>query len=74
MDKDQRIQGLLEANNKLVENNRLLKAQLKEDQNLFAFYAENHRQKGTPDGDEKAKRNYDAVDAIDRVFDLTAPK
>lgn len=40
-----RIKGLLAANNLLVENNRLLKEQLRRDRDQFAFYSKEHQAK-----------------------------
>lgn len=45
MDKDQRIQGLLEANSRYVENNRKLQAGLRRARDKFSFYAESHKAK-----------------------------
>ena len=74
MDKDRRIQELLEANNRLVEINRKLKYQLRSDQFQFNFYAENHRKKNTKDGDNKALTNDKFVSRIDAVLEECSPR
>lgn len=85
MDKDRRIQELLEANNRLVEINRKLKAQLIMDQNQFGFYAREHRAKiGTVIPLEskelidatkiKAVANEGFVSRIDAVLEECSPR
>ena len=66
MDKDRRIQELLEANNRLVEINRKLKNQLLRDRNQFNFYAEEHRAK------EKTFRSFSRHNLADSRTDNLA--
>jgi hypothetical protein len=42
---------------------------LEKDQGIFTFYADNHRAKGTPEADEKAKVNEDHALDIRRLLD-----
>lgn len=82
MDKDQRIQELLEANNRYVENNRKLQAGLRRARDKFSFYAENHWAKTSDssytakqqyNATQKARANEDEVKFIDELLKKTAP-
>lgn len=86
MKPEDRINELLAANNLLVENNRLLKEQLRRDRDQFAFYSKEHRAKTTatrpipmsPQEIEstlkKAAVNEGFVVGITTVLDATSPR
>jgi len=70
---DTRTRDLLEANNRYVEINRNLKAQLRKDREAFAFYADQHRAKKTEEADEKAKVNDQFVTDITTCLKTNSP-
>lgn len=80
MTKDERIQGLLEANNFLVEQRRLAAKKLKECREKFAFYADEHRKKTGLSAEDtaktlvKARTNEKMVSDIDDTLLLLAPR
>lgn len=70
----QRENDLLATNNRYVEDNRKLKAQLRKDREQFAYYVEQHTNKNTKDGYEKALTNQAFVINIDKVLSETSPR
>lgn len=82
MDNERRTQELLEANNNLVEINRMLKAQLRKDAEKFDFYAHEHREKAAkaPTSDaalasmKKAETNQEMVNDIADVLMACSPR
>jgi len=86
MKPEDRINELLAANNLLVENNRLLKQQLRRDRDQFAFYSKEHRAKTTATRPipmsleeinstlRKATVNEGFVVEITTVLDATSPR
>lgn len=85
MTSEQRIQDLLNANNRYMEMNRLLRRQLQEDRNQFAFYAKEHESKAANFAQQKSSEavkaslkkaaiNTGFVVNIDTVLDATNPR
>lgn len=64
-----RVQGLLEANSRLVLKGRDLKRMLEKSRDQFKFYGEQHRAKNTPDADIKAAVNEGLVIEIQTLLD-----
>lgn len=68
MTHDDRVTGLLQANNHMVELCRALKAQLRKNHATFKFYEQSHRAKKTPDADAKAEANLQHAQEIEALL------
>lgn len=68
MTHDERVKGLIEANNVMVEKNRALRAMLREAAKQFTFYGEQHKAKGTEEADTKALVNFALAAKITQVL------
>lgn len=68
MTHDERVKGLIEANNVMVEKNRALRAMLREAAKQFTFYGEQHKAKGTEEADAKALVNFALAAKITQVL------
>jgi hypothetical protein len=68
MKHDERVTGLLEANNVMVEKNRALRAMLRKAAKQFTFYGEQHKAKNTDEADSKALLNFTLAAEITQVL------